>query len=175
MPAPLAVALTACFAGCGGYALARLRAGRGPCARRRYASHLAMAVAMVAMVWTSPPAPVAYAAAAAFVALAAWFAVEGAREERAIARLASAHHALMAAVMGLMCAAMAPTGAAPSAGHHHGGPPTLDLAASGLLLGALLLAPAGVIWLESRHRDRWLEGAASLGMALGAAAMAVAH
>ncbi|GAA1521214.1 DUF5134 domain-containing protein [Nocardioides humi] len=176
MPVPVAVVLTLCFAGCGGYAASRLRSAGGPCTRRRYAAHLAMAVAMVVMAWATPPTPVAYAAGCAFVTLAAWFVWEGVREDRAVARLASLHHAVMAAVMAVMYAAMvAPAGEA-AGGHHQGtGGPALGLAASSLLVGALLLAPAGVVWLESRHRDRWLEGAAGLGMALGAAAMAVAH
>ncbi|MEQ6901913.1 DUF5134 domain-containing protein [Nocardioides sp. YIM 152588] len=177
MPGPLAVALTlcltVCFAWCGGVAAVRLRGARGPCSRRRYAAHVAMAATMLAMVWVTLPAVPAIALAALFGALAAWFVVEAGREERPVPRLASAHHALMAGVMALMLVAMA-------AGHgagdgHSGHGAALGPAAQAVLLGALLLAPAAVAWWQSRHRDRWLEGVASMSMALGAAAMTVLH
>ena len=176
MALPVAVGLTLCFAGCGGYALARLRSAGGPCARRRYVSHVVMAAAMIVMAWVPVPAVMAVAGAVVFAALAVVFVAEIPGSDRRGARWAAGHHALMAIVMALMFATMARPGAGATAGHHHGGAAAqLGPLAGMLLIGVLLLVPAGVLWLETRHRDRWFEGIASLGMALGATAMAVAH
>jgi len=171
----VAVVLTFCFAGCGGYALHRMRSAGGGCARRRFAAHVAMSVVMVAMAWMPLAASVWWVAGSAFAMAALWFVGEGLRDRRTSVRLSSLHHALMSAVMVVMSAAMVWPHEG-SDGHRHGaGAPALGPAASSLLIGAVLLVPVGIAWLESRHRDRWLEGAASLGMALGATAMAVAH
>lgn len=179
MALPIALALTACFAVCGTYAATRL-VGAGASDRPRYQAHVAMAVAMLAMAWLEPPALLAALGAAGFGAVSVGFA----RAAFRAGSLPPLHHAGMAAVMAAMWLSMALTHHEHDMAHDHedtvGGHMAYEHAAAALLppvllVSAVALVVLGVAWWGKAHRSHWFEGLASLGMALGAAAMAVAH
>lgn len=198
MPMLVSLVLTGCFAGCAGYTVTRLR--RSDAERATYLSHLAMAVSMLLMIWADSPA-LAVIGVVGSGAAAVWFA---ARAWGRIGHWAtSLHHGAMFAVMTVMWVAMVRhTDPEASAMAHHHGAETREHRASAadrwwddlatvdslLLVAALALFVVAVLWWYAAYRDRRashrvegcrrdgaLEGLASLAMAGGAAAMAVAH
>ncbi len=198
MPLLVSLVLTGCFAGCAGYTVARWR--RPAVDRATYLSHVVMAASMVLMIWADSAA-LAVIGVVGSGAAAVWFV---ARARGASGHWAtSLHHGAMFVVMTLMWAAMmghADPDASATAHHHGAGnreprASAADHSSGGigisdslLLVAALALCVVAVLWWYSAYRDRrvshqadgcrrdgGLEGFASLAMAAGAAAMAVAH
>lgn len=146
---------------------------------------------MIGMAWIAPPSSVLVAVSLLFALETFALAVEAGRTRHWL----GAQHAVMAGLMTLMCLVMVPP-----RGHVHHDMAGMDMAGmdagmdmagtttaggsvlrAALLLGAVALVPLSVVAVDRARRDgrrlavrdRALEGAASLGMAVGAAAMAL--
>ncbi|MFG1638162.1 DUF5134 domain-containing protein [Pseudonocardia alni] len=177
---PLAWALTAVFAATGFYALARWAAAvserRSAAHRTAELAHLLMSAAMVVMTWTWYGSAGLWTQIVLFSVLGAFFLVTASRGVPCgpSGRVAGAAHALMAAAMVWMLAAMplimaSPAEAAGGGGAHahHGGGAAMDMSGTARAAGpagwaiavtvtlcAVLLAAAGYWGARALSHDR---------------------
>lgn len=176
---PLAWALTAVFTATGFYALARWAAAvserRSAAHRTAELAHLLMSAAMVVMTWTWYGSAGLWTQIVLFSVLGVFFVVTAARGVPCgtTGRLAGAAHALMAAAMVWMLAAMplimvSPAAAGGGGAHaQHGGGAGMDMSgmapsagpagwavAVTVALCAVLLAAAGYWGARALSRDR---------------------
>ena len=149
--------MTVCFVLCGAYAVYRLARG----GRVTDGVHVAMAVAMLVMVWIDVPRPVAVVAGVAFLGVAVVSAYATGRE----ASWGGLHHTAMAAVMGAMWLAPGTHHQMSHTGHSGHGSVMLTI-------GAAILVVTGVTAILLCRRHRWLEAVSTLGMVAAALAMA---